>query len=687
MSSSMLSGITSLINYAQNLALTLDQSSMTIPPKLKNVFLFFTHFLSYILAILPKVPDFDNRVMLVMLCVGVPLLLNIFFVWFSMKILETIFHIIDIAAAFFFAFSVVRMAYTSDYLVLIAVIVVVIIYACFRFYFYYSKERKNAEKINYISFVRSVCNFYMNKIDTTIPSEETLETVIKDYQHLVEVLPVNPNPFVTAIYFIIFVILMFFGLWAVKAFTIPLKPSPDVSAFLPIFAFPIAIICFIIFCMRLTKQGYDVIFSISKFFKKWGLRIAMFLIELLYVPMLMPLVKLLTPIQYGCPVGTYMDFTVDMSATEAPYVVRKFNCSLCTVACGAACDGSQQLRNAAELGLLYVDDVLKVSGGTIVFAFLFILIGIPVIWLIVILKNRELAFEVNAYGETVNDKWMILAYRLEATGIYLFQENTMGMTLWSIVRLILKFVVMALTAFSSSLNPKITYALPVLYIATSFSLVIFRPYLMSFNNLLEAFLFILNFGFSLIPICASYGYDVPTVAVVPIAVLFILIPITMFIGSFCPNKKQKLLLSEDPTYRKKSTSKRVEDEASAENANENEKIIEIKKSLMLSIHQTMNPPSVVEVPEKIDDEVPEKMDGDEDFILPNNNDDIIIVEDRENIIKIFNEMYYIVDLIIDGSTCNFLMNCLKLLNVCGFFAAGWYMAGIRSTPLPTQYKC
>jgi len=81
--------------------------------------------------------------------------------------------------------------------------------------------------------------------------------------------------------------------------------------------------------------------------------------------------------------------------------------------------------------------------------------GIPVLWNMIITKNRKFVYLINAYGKNIQEKWYSIVSRLKTTGIFLFAEYKPVAAKWSVIIIVIKFIIMLITSIASHVNEKL----------------------------------------------------------------------------------------------------------------------------------------------------------------------------------------------------------------------------------------
>ena len=84
------SAISSIFTYFQSLGSTISINPDNMPPTLKNVAYFFSNLLNTLRDFFPIIPSFDCRFQLALLSIGIPIFLDIIFVWILSPLLDIV---------------------------------------------------------------------------------------------------------------------------------------------------------------------------------------------------------------------------------------------------------------------------------------------------------------------------------------------------------------------------------------------------------------------------------------------------------------------------------------------------------------------------------------------------------------------------------------------------------------------
>ena len=253
--------ITSIINYLQRLGITVDQKKIPLPSQFQKVFSKLLNLISLIQEF-TDVPDIDIRAQLVILCVGVPFLVDLGITGVFSDLFNLTFHVIDffvfVAAFYFSCIGIIEYWDAQRYVFL----VLCWIYIVVRFIILYRDRNKGKAKL---SLVHDICGYYLNGI---MPGAKS-KLCFKDLNHsihlasdLIVIIPKKESTGRIAFGLIMGFILFFIGIIISglldSLFTIPyLTPVfQKFGSFRYIFAgicWLISIGCFVVFFMRITK--------------------------------------------------------------------------------------------------------------------------------------------------------------------------------------------------------------------------------------------------------------------------------------------------------------------------------------------------------------------------------------------------------------------------------------------------
>jgi hypothetical protein len=179
------------------------------------------------------------------------------------------------------------------------------------------------------------------------------------------------------------------------------------------------------------------------------------------------------------------------------------------------------------------------------FAVAVVMIGVPVLWRWIITYNAKFVMSVNVFGPDVESKWSAIINRLESTGTFLFAEYRHKALRWSILLLGMKFGTMIVTTVAGRFAGPLMIALPLLDFTLAGLTGYLRPYTWWANTVVDTGLNICNGIFDFLPLMAYFGVDIPESALIPVSVIFFLIPVGA--GVFLFFIVDQPLRDDDPT--------------------------------------------------------------------------------------------------------------------------------------------
>jgi hypothetical protein len=722
--------VMSVITYLQNLGATLNLPKIDLPEEARQIFQYVTKFLDILLRLIPALPAFDLRAQLVIIAFLLPLLLTIVFVWFVTPFIQVIRQTLDIlvvamtsmcvAAGFLGEWSTgKRLASVGGGL-----------YLLLRLLLKFAKRGASSSRATVVA--EEVCAFYMEGIvpdvEAYTDSRKELMGLIRYYCRHADLEESRPSFLYLMGMFAAILVLLALALWAVGLIPLDVgRPIPvAVKVFFPYVGFPLALLLLIALILVATPCGRRILLVIKRFVKRWGLRLLMLCLELLYVPILTGAVPLFSVKQTSCGVGQFLLYEHAPSPVNRDpffeFVNHTSACAPCDMQgsmhgdwCIRVCSGKPELRLLELPNLLFVEDVVKTSSGILLYCLIVVMCGIPALFYRITKMNRDFARKIYVWGGNVVDKWNALVYRLETTGIFLFAIYKYHVYWWSILLFVFKFVLMLVTTIAGRVWPPIIIGLPVVYLAMIIAALKFRPYLFTANNVLNVLLYVCNLLFSAIPVGAYFNFQLPQTYYLPLAIALIALPVlSLIVLLFC---KHSVFDPDDPTIdpeakarigvkeggsRPKST--RVQPEKELQDIAQDfggtkrgEKAPQVSDSQLTDairglikkkkydpttpgIDQTVPPGFLESI--KMFEHIEHKLDErnhTESFTVP------------ENMIRsVATQMYHVLDIIIDGMTITALAKALYWSMMLGSLGFGWYLGGIRTmadAQMSTNFVC
>lgn len=535
--------LTSLITFWQNIAIALKFPRLNVPPWLaflaEKVILTFEG----IKNLIPKLPDFDLRANLVFMGLGIPLLLDVLTLFFALPLFRAITHILDLAAGFGVTYVSIDMIYKKqiNFLEIIGCVVCLIWLIGHCIYHFLKKKEEFTVK----DATHELSKFYFDGIIPGYTEDLSLSEInmkLSRIMSTVQIVARVASPLETITLFGLSLLVFVVALVTVGAIDIDVTIPATVKLFLPYFLFPIASILLVLLVLKSTAPGAKLLLEIKKFIKRWGLRLLLLAFELLYIPIMSVLLYSFVPIKFECSEEGYVPMRIPSS--NPYYLFIKHNLTCVNASVGNPQHTKNPLRLQKELALGFLEDVLAVNGGVILFVLGFIMVGVPVFWNVLVNINRDFVFEINVFGRTIEEKWMVLTTKLNTTGIFLFQKYTVKAAKWSVWLILSKLIIMILSAAGNNYYKYVVIALPVFYICMCVGTYIKWPYLFRLNNWLDFILYILNTIFTFFPVLACFNVNVDPKIVTYISLGVIAIPIiSCILFLFCGSKPNE----DDPT--------------------------------------------------------------------------------------------------------------------------------------------
>ena len=543
---SLVQSVVSFITYLQNLSATMNVPSIDLPDGLRKVITSVSRFLDRVLELIPLLPAFDVRAQIAIIALGLPFLLDIIFVWFVSPFFDTVFHLVDILTIIVGTMILTESIIESRWSIgSVLVVSVACLYLVLRLIVKCIRRKKKYWDIHKLT--EGICNHFMAGIINGVQTGMTLADMndaIRNFTKGASVRKVS-KPGACWILFVLIIIagLVVTSVWAIGAIPIVINCPAVIRVFFPYVGFPFAAILLFLFFMKITPCGRRGLLCLKRFCKRWGLRLLMLFLDLLYIPILTNLVTIATPAEVSCGKGNYLAYdrvpkTEDDILFE--YVNHTAQCVRCTTAmqlqyeeCQYLCSGISEWRLKEAPNLLMMNDVIKVCGGIMLYCVLVIMIGIPLLWSIIIRRNKKFITVVNVWGETISDKWRAAVHRIETTGIFLFAYFKIDYSYWNVFLIFSKFVVMMITTIAGRVYPNLIIALPFWYFFVVLLYMCKMPYLYFTNNVLEVILFCGNTVFAVVPVFSNFGYSMNDNVFLPLSLALIGIPFLSILVMIC----------------------------------------------------------------------------------------------------------------------------------------------------------
>ena len=604
----------SFITFWQNLGVTVEFPELHLPEPVQKAIGFFKNFFNIVFfTIIPNIPKFDLRTQLIILACGIPFILDICIMWFVNPLIHTICHIFDIVALFLIGYDLCSFLFPPVVsLVFLILGGVGVLWILIRF-IYFMKKTCCREEISFVDFAKEIQAHYLHGLIPGIENKLGIDKIneqLSKYSGLIQLLPMKPpvwRPLVYLLFSAIFIVagLIIGGVIIDLPFNIP----PTVALFLPYVLYPLGIILFFISILNFSQCGVNLIFKFKGFCKRWGLRLLMLALDLLYIPILTALVSQITPTNHSCDLDYSFYVSHNPNDIFDPFVTHDHVCLPCGTEfarlqseydqasqqdkpailsnitylqelvtnytvnaspipddeiplqqefCSKQCNGYQTLRLSDDLSLRFMNDIIAVNTAPIIFTVIFIMFGIPVFYYILVSSNRHFVTNLNVYGKTAEQKWVNILSRLHTTGIFLFDHYKIQYSFWSVLGLFYKFVIMVLSTLSNSVSYYTVFGLPVVYLLMFIFICKMRPYMFTSNNVLDGILYFLNCVYACFPIAALFGITIPTIAMIGVSAAMLVLPVISVIIVLIRTAATKPI-EDDPTIYKPFTAEELEE--------------------------------------------------------------------------------------------------------------------------------
>jgi len=601
----------SFINFWQNIGITINFPHISMPGWLRIALTFVQNFINIVVfTIIPKIPNFDSRTQLVILSLGIPFLLDVCIMWFVNPLSQTILHILDLASAYICAYIISMVFVVRQYkVVLMAVLGVFTGTWILARFFFGIKKLCSSKEISFQQFGKDICAHFLAPLVPGIQQTHTIDQIneqLNKYSNLIQLVPKKPPVWQSILSVFAGVFFVFAGLFVggIINFGNFRINNSTIRVFLPYLLYPVGIILFFVGILKLSDCGVNFVFKFILFCKRWGLRLLMLCLDLLYIPILTQFVSQITPSRIGCDVG--YSFFVKHTPWDPFdfYITHDYKCLPCGdtfqnmslnippyenmtgdevtnltldyfswtngyghferdasffATCERQCSGEKVFRLSDDHSLEFTKDVLKVNGVTGLFTIVFIMFGIPYLWYQLISKNRNFVTSLHVFGHNREDKWNNIVSRLHTTGIFLFAEYKLTNSYWSVCVLFYKFFIMLLSTVSINFLSWAIYFLPVVYLFMFILICKRRPHIFTRNIVIDAILYFLNFLSSAIPIVSLF-YEVPTIWMEIFSLALVIIPIASVVIFFIQSVASRQT-DDDPTLPVQFTDEQLEDRA------------------------------------------------------------------------------------------------------------------------------
>jgi hypothetical protein len=385
----------SLVTFVQNLGCTISLPDVHLPSQVKDIMNIATRFLAFLEEFSADVPKFDVRTQLVLTGLIIPLFLDIIVSWLFYNTLQLILHVADVLILTLFAVFTTQGILGGTFGIEFSIIAGVAgIYFIGRLiYIMVKRHKKAARNIEFFNLAGDVCDFHLADI---IPSAEEPEKVTREeltaeiagYSDVIAVSNDTLQVGKLIGRLILVILFAYISLACSGFFPSPFELPSFLVLFFPYFGYPLAVVIALMALLGCCEGGRHVTLKFNQVLRRWGLRILMFLLSCLYIPILSSLVSILLPTSTSiCPAGEFPLYVnrTDISQLR-PFIIRETVCSACRGNwpspglgdfCPDLCSGEKSLRLIEDIHLAMWADIVKPCLGLAIFVVIAILIGIP----------------------------------------------------------------------------------------------------------------------------------------------------------------------------------------------------------------------------------------------------------------------------------------------------------------------
>lgn len=557
------------ITFWQQIGTTIDLNILNMPGDVSKIVTWIRDLLEILVRLLPSIPNFDTRGMLVIISFGVPLAIDLASVWFVKPLFLAILHLIDIFALVIWAYSLTVAVFGAFDLLYIVLFAATLVYILIRFFIYLVFMKKKKQMINEI--VEDIKRYFLDGIFPDVKSSKTFEeidTELREFSGFIEITSINPPIWIPIIFIIVAIIVLILSLILARIIKIPGFEIPIIlQTVLPFIGYVFALVFLIVGILKFFSWGNRFLLKIKKFSRRWSVYLLMFLLSMLYIPIITSFSDSVGITRSVCPAGTYPNKTRNLDDPFDMFVSHHFECQTCNMTyaqnstyCSKVCKGVSFPSILKEKNLNFVHDILTTCLPAMIYCVVIFVLGIPFLWYYIIRKNTRFMRLIPAYGYSTEEKWQTLTRRMKSTGIYLFDEFRYGMENWSLVDFFGKAIIVIIAYLAKHFNAKIVFGFPTYFIIFFFVLLFITPYMYKMNNILDICLYFFNFLFTAVPLLYHYGVKVPIWTFYTLCGLALAIPIIIFLILLIVFRHKKSHIDNfDPTIVRKLTKKQLAD--------------------------------------------------------------------------------------------------------------------------------
>ena len=527
------STLSSIIRYFQSIGMTLSIDFIIPPEKLQKFIDGLTGFFDQIYAYIPDIPEFDVRFNFVFFSTVLPIVLYLLMQWITLDdILKNIGHTLDVFSVFVFFFHIAHLIFSHGhkYWGTYVFMSFAILWACFRCIQWFRRENKKKENI--VDIIEDIRKYYMQDIIpeyTSDLTEEKIYEMCEKYNSNIMLEPITPSPINMTFIIVLIAVFVIVILAACGVFS-GVKFVPFFKWCLIIVSIIFILLLIFIALMIIVPCWRNAFVTIRVFFKNIFLFLFLMCFDYIYIPICKAFLELFYIGDIQCNVGEYLPISheYDNFTQVISNFMPNLTCIPCTTlvgACSQSCDGSARAYNTISPQLLFYDDIMKTTAPAFVFAGIFIIIGLPILWGYLISHNRRIMWSVPAFGSTRDQKWDYLTHHMKTSSLNLFYMYKTAYPWWDILIMCSKLLFVILVMITERANKNAAWVSLIGYLALFVLNWVIQPYMVKFNNALDSIVAFGNALLTLVPICAIFDKHVPSAFSVPLSVLVCVLPI------------------------------------------------------------------------------------------------------------------------------------------------------------------
>lgn len=209
--------------------------------------------------------------------------------------------------------------------------------------------------------------------------------------------------------------------------------------------------------------------------------------------------------------------------------------------CGQMCTAQKIKRFPDNLLLRYKEDIVYPSIGLYIYGIVCVAVGIPLIWYLIIRKNKKIIKIINVFGNNVQDKYVSLSTKIHSTGVYFLFQYKFEKYGFVVFEYFFKLLDTLFVIYTSRYAPELSILRPLLYLYRLIRACRDPPFHYGICNLNEIVFSFGNLLFSVLPTITIYYPDFPPLIITITSILLLVLPIvSMVLFILCGSKNKKV---------------------------------------------------------------------------------------------------------------------------------------------------